>query len=161
MEASSRIKTVTPEAQLRDLIGKFDAKDQKLIRSMRSALRKRFPTANELIYDYRSFFLIGYSPSDHGIESIVSLAARPDGLRLYLTQGPKLPDPKKLLVGSAKQVRYVPLESARQLAHPDIEALISAAVALAPVKLPAKGAGKLLTKTSTAKARVRRTAAKK
>jgi hypothetical protein len=161
MAASSKVETSTPEAQLRDLLGKFDAKEQKLIRSVRSALRKRFPTANELIYDYRSFFLIGYSPSDHGIESIVSLAARPDGLRLYLTQGPKLPDPKKLLVGSAKQVRYVPLESARKLAHPDIEALIAAAIELAPVKLPAKGAGKLLTKTSAAKAPARRKAAKK
>jgi hypothetical protein len=72
-------------------------------------------------------------------------------VRLYLTQGPKLPDPKKLLVGSAKQVRYIQLESAKRLAHPDVEALIAAAIDLAPIKLPAKGAGKLISKTDGSK----------
>jgi Domain of unknown function (DU1801) len=158
--AAKAKSTITPEAQLRALIGKFDPKDQKLIRAIRAAIRKRFPTANELIYDYRTFFLLGYSPSEHGIESIVSIAARPDGVRLYLTQGPKLPDPRKLLVGSAKQVRYIPLESAKRLAHPDVEALIAAAIERAPVRLPAKGAGKLITKTSAVKAPARRKSAK-
>jgi hypothetical protein len=38
----------TPEAQLRSYIDRFDPKNQKLIRSVRAAVRKRFPTANEL-----------------------------------------------------------------------------------------------------------------
>ena len=112
----------TPEAQLRSLIGKFDPKDQKLIRAVRSAVRKRLPAANELVYDYRTFFVIGYSPTENGIESIVSIAARPDGVRLYLMNGPRLPDPKKLLVGSAKQVRFIQVESASRVKHPDVSA---------------------------------------
>lgn len=148
MAVSSIGAKQTPEAQLRSLIGKFDLKDQRLIRSIRSAVRKRFPTANELIYDYRSFFVIGYSPSEHGIESIVSIAARPDGIRLYFMHGPKLPDPKKLLNGSAKQVRYIELDSASRLKHPDVEALIAATIDLATVPLASKGRGKLITKTS-------------
>jgi hypothetical protein len=156
MAVKSVAAKVTPEAQLRSLIEKFDPKDQRLIRSVRSALRKRLPTANELIYDYRTFFVIGYSPTENGIESIVSIAARPDGVRLYFMHGPKLPDPKKLLMGSASQVRFIPVEAASRLKHPDVEALIAAAIAKATVPLAAKGLGKLVTKTSAEKQRPRR-----
>lgn len=151
---------ITPEAQLRSLIEKFDPKDQQLIRSVRAAVRKRLPTANELIYDYRTFFVIGYSPTEQGIESIVSIAARTDGVRLYLMNGPKLPDPKKLLLGSATQVRYIQVEAAGRLKHPDVEALIAAAIAQARVPLASKGSGKLVTKTSAEKKRPRRKQAK-
>ncbi len=151
---------VTPEAQLRSLIGKFDPKDQRLIRSIRSAVRKRVPTANELIYDYRSFFVIGYSPSEHGIEGILTIAARPDGMRLYFAHGPQLPDPKKLLMGSGKQTRFIQVEAASRLKHPDVEALIAASIELASVPLPSKGGGKLITKTSAATRRPRRKPAK-
>jgi len=114
-------------------------------------VRKRLPTANELIYDYRSFFVIAYSPTEQGIDGIVTIAARPDGVRLYLAHGPQLPDPKKLLMGSAKQVRFIQVEAASRLKHPDVEALIAAAIAKASVPLPSKGRGKLVTKTSAAK----------
>ena len=39
------------EKQLKAFIGKFDPKDQQLIRAVRRALRKWFPTANELVWD--------------------------------------------------------------------------------------------------------------
>jgi len=88
----------TPESQLLFLIEKFDAKNQQLIRSVRAALRKRFPTANELVYDYGFSLVIAYSPTEQGIEGILSISARADdGVSLYFTNGPKLPDPKKLL----------------------------------------------------------------
>ena len=151
MAAKALSATLTPDSQLRSLIAKFDPEHQRLIRAVRSALRKRLPTANELIYDYRTFFVIGYSPTENGIESIVSTAARPDGLRLYFLNGPALPDPKKLLMGSAKQVRYLPVEAASRLKHPDVEALIAAAIDKAAVPLPSKGGGKLVIKTFGAK----------
>jgi len=141
----------TPEAQLESLIENFDAKDQKLISSVRSALRKRFPTANELVYDYGFSLVIAYSPTEQGIEGIVSLSARAKDVSLYLTHGPQLPDPKKLLMGSAKLVRFIPVESASRLKHPDVEALIAAAIDKATVPLPPKGTGKLVIKTFGAK----------
>ena|SRR5688572_29784897 len=147
---------ITPESQLRSLIEKFDPKDQRLIRSVRTAVRKRLPTANELVYDYRTFFIIGYSPTENGIESIVSIAARTDGVRLYFMNGPKLPDPKKLLIGSAKLVRFIQVEAASRVKHPDVEALIAAAIDRAGVPLASKGSGRLITKTSAAKQRPRR-----
>jgi hypothetical protein len=150
----------TPAARLRSLIEKFDPEQQRLIRSVRSALRKRLPTANELVYDYGKSLVISYSPTEHGIEGIVSTAARADGVALYFNQGPRLPDPKKLLMGSAKQVRFIRVEAARQLAHPDVEALIAAAIAKSGVPLPSTGQGRLIMRTDGEKKRPRGKTAK-
>lgn len=144
-------KKPAPEAQFRSFISRFDPKDQKLIRSVRAALRKRFPTANELAYDYNHSVVIGYSPTDRGIDSVVSTAARADGVRLYFMHGPQLPDPKKLLLGSGKQTRFIHVEAASQLAHPDVKALIAAAIDRAKIPLPSRGKGKLIIRSAAAK----------
>ena len=141
-------RKLTPEAQLRSFIDRLDPQDQKLIRLVRAAVRKRFPTANELAYDYSSFFVIAYSPNDNGIDAAISFAARADGVDLYFNNGPQLPDPKKLLLGSGKLTRFGRLESARHLAHPDVQGFIAAAIDLASVPLPSKGKGSLIIKTN-------------
>jgi hypothetical protein len=154
MRTDSRKRT--PEAQLRSFIDRFDPKGQKLIRSVRAAVRKRFPTANELAYDYNHSVVIAYSPSDRGIDSIVSIAIRADGVRLYFMHGPQLTDPKGLLLGSGRQTRFVQVKSASELAHADVKALIAAASDLASVPLPSKGKGSLIIKSDAAKKRPRR-----
>ncbi len=144
---------LTPDAQLRSFIDRFDPKDQKLIRSVRSALRKRFPTANELAYDYNDSIVISYSPTDRGIDGIVAISARATGVALYFNQGHQLSDPKKLLSGSGKQTRFVPVGAVGELADPDVEAFIAAAIDLARVPLPSKGRGKLIIRGAAAKQR--------
>lgn len=153
MRTDSRKRT--PEAQLRSFIHRFDPKGQKLIRSVRAAVRKQFPTANELAYDYNHSVVIAYSPSDRGIDSIVSIALRADGVRLYLMHGPQLTDPKSLLLGSGRQARFIRVKSATELAHPDVQALIAAANDLATIPLPPTGKGSLIIKSDTANKRLR------
>lgn len=149
-------KKPTPEAQLRSCIGKLDPQRQKLFRAVRAVLRKRFPTANELAYDYGRALVIGYAPAEHGIDGIVAIRASDTGVSLYFSQGPQLPDPKRLLRGSGKQVRFIELEKASQLAHPDVEALIAAAIEQARVPLPSEGKGSLIIKSAGAKKPSRR-----
>ena len=156
MAVSSVDAKGTPEAQLRSLIEKFDPKDQKLIRSVRSAVRKRLPSANELVYDYSHALVIGYSPADRGIDSIVAIRACATGVSLYFSQGPQLPDPKRLLRGSGKQARFIQVEAASQLAHPDVEALIAATIDQARIPLPSKGKGSLIIKSDGAEKPPRR-----
>jgi hypothetical protein len=160
MTAKRESTEPTAEAQLRSYIDRLDPKNQKLVRSVRAALRKRFPTANELAYDYKRFFVIGYSPTDRGIDSIVAIAGRETGVFLYFSQGPRLPDPKGLLQGSAKQTRFVQVEAASRLAHPDLEALIAATVDQAKIPFATKGKGTLVIKSAAAKKRPRRKPAK-
>jgi hypothetical protein len=156
MAVESNSAKSSPEAQLRTFIDKFDPKDQKLIRSVRAAVRKRFPSANELVWDNYNFFVIGYSPTERPSDSIVSIAARANGVGLCFIQGARLPDPKRLLQGSGKQTRFIRVEAASQLAHPDVEALIAAAIDLARVPLPTNGRGKLIMRSVAAKQRPRR-----
>lgn len=149
-------KESTPDTQLRAYIDKLEPKNQKLFRSVRAAVRKRFPTANELAYDYGDALVIGYAPADHGIDAIVALRASATGVFLYFSQGPQLPDPQNLLRGTGKQVRFIQLESASQLAHPDVTALIAATIEQARVPLPADGKGSLIIKSNSEKKPSRR-----
>ena len=156
MAVKTAAEPAAPEARLRAFIGKFDPKHQKLMRSVRGAVRKLFPTANELAYEYNHAVVISYSPSEQGIQGIVSLSLLAEGVRLYFTNGPKMKDPKGLLQGSAKQVRFIPVKSARDLAHPDVKPLLAAAVQLASVPLRAAGQGRLIIKSEASKKPPRR-----
>lgn len=150
----------TPEAELQSYIDRLDPKLQTLARSVRAAVRQRFPTANELAYDYGSFVVISYSPTERGIDGIVALAARATGVFLYFSQGgPQLPDPKKMLQGSGKQARFIELAAASQLDDPDVQALIAATVEQAKVPLAPEGKGRLIVKQTAAKKRSRQKAA--
>ena len=75
------------ERQLAAFIRKFSPMDQRLIRTVRAALRKRFPAANELVYDNYNFFVIGYSPTERPSDAIVSMAARAHGVSLCFIHG--------------------------------------------------------------------------
>lgn len=142
----------TPAAQLRGLVARLPLPQQRLLRAVRTALRRRFPTANELVYDYGRFVVLSYSSTTRGIDAVVALAGRPDGVVLYLNQGPALPDPHGLLRGSGKATRHLPIVAGGQLSHPHVRALLTAAAQQAPVRLPATGKGRLLVVATAAAA---------
>ena len=124
-----------------------------MIKSARNKLRRRFPSAHEIVYDNYNFFVIGYSPTDRPSDSIVSIAAAANGVGLCFIRGASLPDPKKVLLGSGKQTRFIRLESAGVLDRPEVEALLAAAASIADVPLDAKGRGKLIIRSVSAKQR--------
>jgi hypothetical protein len=154
--AQPRRGAATPDQQLRAFIQKFGPADQRLIRAVRSAVRKRFPTANELVYDNYNFLVIGFSPTDRPSDAIVSITARANGVGLCFIHGASLPDPRGLLLGSGRQTRFIRVESAGHLSHPDVEALLEAAVARANKPMPRTGRGKLIIRSISVKQRPRR-----
>ncbi len=144
------------EEQLKGFIDKFEPKNQALIRQMRKALRKRLPTANELVWDNYNFFVIGYSATERPSDSIVAIAAAANGVGLAFYSGATLPDPHKILLGSGSQNRFIRLGSAEVLSRPEVEALIAAAVAQAKTPLAASGERKLVIRSISAKQKPRR-----
>jgi hypothetical protein len=144
------------EQRLVAFVRKFAEADQRLIRAVRTALRKRFPTANELVYDNYNFFVIGYSPTERPSDAIVSMAARANSVGLCFIHGASLPDPKKVLLGSGSQTRFIRLDSPQVLERPEVKALVAAAIAQAPAPLPVAGRGKLIIRSVSAKQRPRR-----
>jgi hypothetical protein len=159
MKAVKKVTAAAPadaEKQLKTFIDKFEPKHQTLIRAVRKALRKRLPTAYELVYDNYNFFVIGYVPTERPTDSILSIAAAADGVGLCFIRGASLPDPHKVLLGSGKQARFIRIESAKLLATPEVEELIAAAVAHSKAPLPTTGKGKLIIRSVSAKQRARR-----
>jgi hypothetical protein len=144
------------ERQLAAFIRKFSPLDQRRIRAVRKALRKRFPTANELVYDNYNFFVIGYSPTTRPSDAIVSMAARANGVGLCFIRGATLPDPNKVLLGSGSQTRFIRIDSPQVLERPEVKALVAAAIAQARAPLPVVGRGELIIRSVSATQRPRR-----
>ena len=130
----------------------------RLIRRLRSALRKRFPTAIELVYDNYNFFVIGYSATERASDAILSLTANAKGCGLCFLYGASLPDPDKILLGSGNQTRFIRLESAATLARPEVRALLASAVDRAKTPLARTGGGHTVIRSISAKQRPRRLA---
>ncbi len=147
---------MTAEAQLRTFIAKFDPANQRLIRAVRKALRSRFPTATELVYDNYNFFVIGYSPTERPSDSIVSIAAGASGVGVCFIRGKGLPDPEGLLQGSGNQTRFLRVPSATVLSRPAVKALFGAATAKSKTPFPKTGRGALIIRSVSAKQRPRR-----
>jgi hypothetical protein len=143
-------------AQVAEFIAKFDPRVAKLIRSCRAAVRKRLPTANELVYDNYNFFVIGYSSTERASDCIISLASNAHGVTLFFYYGARLPDPAKILQGGGNQVRSIRMESAATLKRPEVEALLREAVAYGKNPPAETGRGRTIVKAISAKQRPRR-----
>jgi hypothetical protein len=143
--------------QLAEFIGKFDPAMARRIRAVRAALRKRFPTATELVYDNYNFFVIGYSSTERPSDCIVSIVANAKGVGLSFYYGSGLPDPHKILEGSGSQNRFIRLTAgAATLERPEVKELLQAAAAQAKRPLPTSGGGKTVIRSISAKQRPRR-----
>ena len=147
------------EAEVRGLIGRLAPAHERLIGEVRRSLRKRLPTAHELVYEYRDCFVISYSPDDRGYEGVLALRASADGVKLYFNRGKGLPDPEKVMRGSGNQTRWIQLEGASALALPALARLIDEAIARSDVPFARTGRGPVVIRSaSSRKGRQRRPA---
>ena len=137
------------EAQLSALIAKFAPAHLRLINATRKQLLERLPTAHEVVYEYRDFFVISYSPNEHGYEGVLVIRASADGVKLYFNRGKELPDPAKLLQGAGSQCRSIDVEGASTLARPEVARLIDEAIARNPVPFASAGRGSVVMSRST------------
>ncbi len=141
------------EAALRGLIARFAPAHRRLVGAVRRSLRKRLPTAHELVYEYSSFLVISCSPNERGYEGVFAIRASADGVRLYFTRGKGLPDPEKLLQGSGSQTRYIPLEAGSTLSRPAVARLIDEAIARNRVPFARAGRGLVVIRSASARPR--------
>ncbi|HEY4358637.1 MAG TPA: hypothetical protein VGN16_23020 [Acidobacteriaceae bacterium] len=132
-------KTIDPKvvaAQVEGFIDKFEPAMAAQIRAIRKALRKRFPTAIELVYDNYNFFVIGYCARERSSDCIVSLAANSKGVGLSFYYGADIDDPYGILQGSGTQNRFLRLKGPETLSDPQVCDLIDRAVANAGTPPP-------------------------
>lgn len=162
--ATSKVSTQTvtarraAEVEVRRLVAKFAPAHLKLVGAARRWLSKRLPTACEVVYEYRDCFVISCSPSEHGYEGVFAIRGSEEGVRLYINRGKGLPDPAKLLRGSA-QARWIQLEGAATLARPEVASLVDEAIARNRVPFARSGRGPIVIRSEVAKPRQRRRSA--
>ena len=137
------------EAGVRGLIARFAPAHERLIGSMRRSLKKRLPTAHELVYEYRDCFVISYSPDDRGYEGVLALRASEEGVKLYFNRGKGLPDPEKLLRGSGNQTRWIALEGASTIRRSAVASLIDEAIARNRVPFADTGRGPIVVRSAS------------
>jgi hypothetical protein len=149
----SAVARRSAETHLRALIAKFAPAHLRLIGAMRRWLRKRLPTAHEVAYEYRDWFVISYSPNERGYEGVLAIRASANGVSLYFNRGKELSDPAKLLQGSGKQTRSINLEGASTLARPEVTCLIDEAIARNPVPFALAGRGSVVIRSASTEQR--------
>jgi hypothetical protein len=142
--------------RVESFIDKFDPAIATLVRAARRVLRKRFPTAVELVYDNYNALAIGFGPSERTSDAFVSLAAFARGVNLYFLYGAALPDPEKRLHGGGNQGRFIRLESLDVLDDPYVVRLLQTAADQEDAPLPKAGRGYAVVKSVSAKQRPRR-----
>ena len=154
----SSVARRSAKAQLRTLIAKFAPAHLRLISAMRRWLRKRLPTAHEVVYEYGNLgaVVVSFSPNERGYEGVLAIRATADGVKLYFNQGKELPDPAKLLQGSGKQTRSIDVEGASTLTRPAVASLIDEAIAHNRVPFESAGRGSVVIRSTSAKKRQRR-----
>lgn len=143
------------EAELNMLINKFTPTQLKLIGALRKSLRRRIPTAHEVVYEYRDCYVISFSPSGHGFEGVFALRGSEKAVRLYFNQGKDLLDPEKLLQGTS-QTRYIEVEGPSTLSRPAVAKLMDVALAHNRVPFASEGGGSVTVRLTTAKKRQNR-----
>ena len=132
------------ESKARELIARFAPAHVRLVEAARRSLKKRLPTAHELVYEYRDWFVISYSPDERGYEGVLALRGSADGVKLYFNRGKGLPDPERLLQGSGTQTRWIALEAASTLRRPAVATLIDEALARNAVPFAPTGRGQVV-----------------
>jgi Domain of unknown function (DU1801) len=144
------------EQQLTSFIAKFSDPVASLVPAILAAMRKRYPTAIEMVYDNYNALAIGFSPTERPSEAIFSIAVFPKWVSLFFLQAKGLPDPDKILQGNGKRVRHIRLPSAATLDQMSVKTMMREATARAAIPFAAKGSPRLIIKSISAKQRPRR-----
>jgi hypothetical protein len=153
LSTQSAVARRSAEAELRGLIARFAPAHEGLVATMRRSLRKRLPTAHEVVYEYSDCFVISYSPDERGYEGVLAVRGSAKGVELYFNSGKALPDPDKLLRGSGKLARFIHMEGASTLKRPAVARLIDEAIARTGVPFARTGRGPVVIRSTSAKQR--------
>src|SRR5579863_1308662 len=144
------------EAELAGFIAKYAPEIGSLAVAIRAEMRKRYPMANELVYDNYNALAIGFGPSEKASEAIFSIALYPRWVSLFFLQARGLPDPHRILKGSGNVAKHIVLSSLDLLHDSAVRDLMNEAVARAKTPFDPKTQHRLVIKSISKAQRPRR-----
>jgi len=104
----------------------------------RDLLAEALPGATETLDGSAKLLAYGYGPGYKGL--VCTLLLSQTGVKLGISRGSKLPDPKQLMQGSGKVHRHVQLRTTADLKQPGLKPLLKAALAAWKKRNKANGA---------------------
>jgi hypothetical protein len=149
-------RTETPARQWAAFLSKYDPAIAAVATAALARIRKHVPGAVELVYDNYNALVVGFGPSEHASEAVVSIALYPRWVTLFFLQGARLPDPARLLKGAGSRVRHIVLNDVAMLDELAVRTLIRQAIAQAPRPIDAKARRRMVVRAVSAKQRPRR-----
>jgi hypothetical protein len=144
------------EQQLASFLAKFTPEIAALAQSILTAMRARYPTAIELVYDNYNALAIGFGPTEKTSQAIFSVAVFPRWVSLFFLQGKQLPDPDGILQGNGNVARHIRVPSAGRLDELSVKKMMEEATARAAFPFSPQGTPRLIIKSISAKQRPRR-----
>jgi hypothetical protein len=146
----------SPEDQLARFMARFTPEIASLAESALMIMRRRLPSAHQMVYDNYNALVIGFCPNERPSDAIFSVAIYPRTVALCFLQGAGLPDPDGILAGSGTVARHIGLKDAKTLDRPEVRSMINVALHRAKVPLDPANKGRLIIRSISAKQRPRR-----
>ena len=110
--------STSPASDLNRFIARYTPDIARLARGALARMRRRLPTAYQLVYDNYNGCGVGFSSTERPSNIIFSIVLYPRRVSLFFMNAMRsnLQDSQKLLQGSGSLVRFIPLDSpARKL----------------------------------------------
>jgi hypothetical protein len=118
-EARTTAVTATPRLQLERFMKKYSFEVAAEGREALKRLRRLVPGAVQIVYDNYNGLVVGFGPPERASEAVLSRFFAPRWLAVsFLQNAAALPDPRKLLRVSARQVRIVGIHAATEVDKP-------------------------------------------
>ena len=146
----------TPSRQLAGFLAKYSPDVRRLATAALKKMRKRLPGGFEFVYDNYNALVIGFGPTEHPSDAILSIGLYPRYLNLYFLFGAELTDPEARLSGNGARVRFVRLEDASTLDDPTVVALVTQALETAPEPMVRKTRRRMVIRAVSSRQRSRR-----
>lgn len=133
-----------------DFLFFLQQKDQQLIdlfTDLRSYILDLYPESNELLYHTHALSAL-FSVSEKMSDGFCMIPIYSNHFNLAFNKGTLLEDPHKLLVGTGKWMRHIPIHHTVDYRNDHVGALIKSSIALAVEDLgkPPKSVGKTISK---------------
>ncbi|MEP6636300.1 MAG: DUF1801 domain-containing protein [Acidobacteriota bacterium] len=120
-----------PPPELIRFLQPYDPAIQKLALQVRVLVIEEMAPCYENIYDAYSAVAVGYGSSDRLKDGVCHIAVYSKHINLGFNHGAALKDPRDILKGSGTSIRHLTIESAEDLAKPEVRSFLRQAQKLA------------------------------
>lgn len=133
-----------------DFLYYLELKDQELVElftDLRNYILDLYPDCNELLYHTHALTAL-YSTSEKMSDAFCMIPIYSNHLNLGFNKGTLLKDPNKLLQGTGKFIRHIPIETTKGYRNENTKQLILESInfAINDMDKPTKATGKTISK---------------